>query len=198
MTIRSVRQEDLKEIARIHKQAFIGRGLSGYSDRIVAKRYELFRDTCIFLLNEEDMINGFIVGGSAHDLAAARKRFFKENLALCLFEAVMRPRDLVGRLKGLVWPPRPVENFPAMQLLSIAVIGEARGTGLASRLLAAFEARLPANCTYALSVDSQNRRAIDFYVKHGFRLEAISHPSLVFAKVTRSGQTVMNGYLDGA
>jgi ribosomal protein S18 acetylase RimI-like enzyme len=131
---------------------------------------------------------GFVLGGPSGQLAAAQRRFLTSHLVVYALETLRRPalyapalRRLVALLGSHVHSPKPTSDAD-VNLLSIAVTSDAKGTGAAEMLLHSFEQAIYPAPGYSLSVLKTNPRAIRFYEKHGFLLDHGDEGTLHFVK----------------
>ena len=188
MSVREATAGDISAIARIHKARFSTHFLGQYSVILLGKLYEEYLGRSIFLVHEtKERVDGFVLGGEAGVMSARRKTFVRSNLLACIWETFLRPRlCLAGFRRALntIFPRRvQIASVDDFRLLSIAVDEEAAGTGVATELLDAFEARIRVRASdYGLSVHKDNPRAVRFYGKSGFREEYTQGDSIYFRK----------------
>lgn len=176
--IRPIRPDDLPQIAQIHKEMFFDHFLGKYSLCTIQSYYREFIRDCVFLVSEEDeIINGFVLGGMSQDLNRAKAVFVKKYRLLYLFDTAIRPwvyMDALARIKTL-FAIREQGNGKvsndSIRLLSIAVSLDAQGSGVATKLVRSFEEAISPWKSYGLSVLSHNLRAQAFYQKNGFIIE---------------------------
>ncbi len=179
MPIRPATEKDVQAVAVIHKQQFSTHFLGQYSTTLLAGLYrEFLGETCFLVHETESGIDGFIVGGHAGRIAAARAAFVRRQAWRCAWETLLRPQLwLQGFQRGMaaLKPARhhaetvPQEPAgPSCSLLSVAVAGRAVGSGAAAELVREFDrSLLPWTAAYRLSVEKDNARAIRFYEKMG-------------------------------
>jgi ribosomal protein S18 acetylase RimI-like enzyme len=192
MSIRQCRKEDLQSVAALHKAALSHEvSLLAQSPVSVIERfYAECLDDCVFLVNEEHgKINGFVLGGRAENVQAARRRFYWKNLHSCLALMAFRPGlalHMLSKWRNLFLGTRlegRVQEVGAPWILQLfAVSEEARGTGLALRLAEAFEGALAKPCRYQISVATYNKRAIRFYLKMQCQVARETQDSLLLIK----------------
>lgn len=129
--------------------------------------------------------SGRVVGVVAGGEPGVRSRFLRRALRrfwpVVLLRGLIRPRLLVQlfrmvrggrRGKAVPWPERQGVRFARLQV--ICVLPEVWGKGVAGRLLDMFRraCRKAGYDALELSVESTNARAIGFYGKTGWRVEA--------------------------
>jgi ribosomal protein S18 acetylase RimI-like enzyme len=175
--IRKASRSDMNAVAKIHKQQFKDHFLGRYSINMIQKFYETYLEcSCTFLVSEADgIINGFIMGGRYKDLNKAKQKFIHDNKLHYIVETMIRPSIYLLALKRLkiIKPtnePISTDTANSVSLLSIAVSERAKGTGTASELVNEFEKHTDSE-DYSLTVKKTNRRAIQFYYRHGFELK---------------------------
>lgn len=191
MTIRNATLSDIPAVAQIHKARFADHLLGHYSNSFIASFYECLAKQAIFLVHfTQQGVDGFVVGGESHTMAACKRGFVKKHLIRCAVETAFHPSIWHLGLLGLL-DLRPLHrnaseanaNMHDMRLLSIAVDESARGTGAGAALVRAFEAQIRDRCSnYGLTVRKSNRQAIRFYEKLGFLLEEESRRGLALRK----------------
>jgi ribosomal protein S18 acetylase RimI-like enzyme len=180
MTIRACTNEDLVQIAKIHKIQFsTPDSLSGRASvALVAAIYEEFLDRSIFLVHTSGgFVDGFVLGGSSRILTRCRLSFFRRNAPACIATVLRRPHiwwlalrsslKLVRSWIKLFVAASPSEDF---RLLSLAVAPNATRKGIGTVLVRSFEAAVPATCdAYCLHVLKTNTSAIRFYESLAFQ-----------------------------
>ncbi|MBI5249960.1 MAG: GNAT family N-acetyltransferase, partial [Desulfomonile tiedjei] len=114
----------------------------------------------------------------------ARRRFYWKNLHVCLAMAT-RPRitrRMISRWRNLFAGTRLESQTTSIEasyaLLLLAVSADARGTGLALKLVEAFEGTLTKPCRYQISVARNNLAAIRFYQKINCKVTKESRDTL--------------------
>ncbi len=185
--IRPATQDDIRDVARIHKARFGGfeYTLGQYSISLISKFYASFLGRCVFLVHVSDRgIDGFVMGGGPEEISAAKRAFIWNNLARCCWETLLHPRLWYAayhfvRRSCLPQPTKFEEilapNLP--KLLSIAVDTAAEGSGTATVLVKAFESSIYDRCTgYTLNVLKTNAHAVRFYEKLGLKIIVDAFP----------------------
>lgn len=180
---RDATRNDLFSVTRLHISAFPGFFLTSLGAPFVRTMYKAFllNRNGIFLVNgQQDALNGFAVGTYAGaDKATDRRLALKllPEFIWTLLPAVLRnPVVVFRRVVGQFLANDVAPSIPqgAAVLRSIGVAATHRGQGTAGALLRAFEQRAydkGAACV-ALTTDVfDNERAINFYRKHGYRIE---------------------------
>ncbi len=187
--VRKASAQDMGQVASIHKQQFDDHFLGQYSVATLQRFYHtLATDTLFFVAESDGQVTGFVVGGPGEVLQERRGEFLRAHRRRLILETALRPSiwwQAATRAVGLARRGRDSsDRHPAgdVRLLSIAVAETAKGRGIAGRLVAAFEAGLPAGQSYGLSVHEVNERAIGFYRKVGFSEEARRNGLVYFRK----------------
>ena len=83
-TVRIVKENDLAQIAKIHKQQFADHYLGNFSEKLLLKFYESFYNdkNIVFIVYEDQIgIRGFIVGGNLHRINNASSALSRASLA---------------------------------------------------------------------------------------------------------------------
>jgi ribosomal protein S18 acetylase RimI-like enzyme len=175
LVVAPFRREHVARVAELHCSALpgllslLGRGatVAFYSGYVDSRR-------CVGFVDEhDDVVRGFIVGSD--DPQGMRRDAMRANGSRILLSlatgVVRRPgvlRPLVDAVVGLRYGGFD-SHVP--ELTYIAVRSDARGAGIGSALLTAFDAALRARGVnrYELSVEDDNHRAVAFYNSHGLR-----------------------------
>ncbi len=185
--VRPAREDDLWEVARIHKLQFstVDYTLGQYSVALIREFYRCFLGRCLFLVHVSPRgIDGFVLGGERKDLNHVEQVFFRSHLFACCFETLRHPRlwPAAYRTASRMFLSRgkkPVnhDRQDVPRLLSIAVDESAKGSGAATALVSAFDAFFRGSFpAYELSVVKTNHRAVRFYEKLGMRIVAGPNP----------------------
>ena len=127
-----------------------------------------------FVCTEGETLRGHVFGSTRPDRLRAdvlRANRLQVLAGLCLGFA-RRPSVLRLIFQGSHGPDEGIYDPRQPELTYLAVTSESRGAGIGRQLVAAFgEAMLHAGVpAYELSVDDENRPAIIFYERLGFRL----------------------------
>ena len=195
MTVRSAIKADLRSVATIHKSQFESHFLGQYSAKLLENFYGSLLGKAPFLVHEtSEGVNGFLVGGSSETISACKTAFLHRNFLLCLWETLLRPRLWLASWRRGIRHTAPLlairggskKTSPLYQIsiLSIAVSKQAMGTGVAAKLIDAFERAIQGNHVdhYGLSVMKKNLCACRFYEKTGFEVIEDNGISLVLRK----------------
>jgi ribosomal protein S18 acetylase RimI-like enzyme len=192
--IKSATEEDIPQIATVHKEQFPTHFLGRYSKSLIEKFYRCFlREESIFLVCEHGgSIIGFVLGGTSNNLSKSKNIFLKEYKNDYIVETILTPSVYLlaaSRIKPLFLSSflrkdnRKSELvIEAVRLLSIAVDDNAKGKGIANMLVDAFESRIQSATNYGLSVNKSNSRAIKFYRRTGFTIEKETEDSIYLIK----------------
>jgi len=179
--IRTATQDDLKDIAVLHKECFPDYFLTKLGLNLLAKYYKEFMTAGdIFLIDiDANTLNGLLVGTPLSSVG--RNNFIKHNrIALVLrvlWLCIKFDNDTWDRVFGYIKPSmrqndnnsevNPSEIEPS--LLSICVSDNCKGKGIAKNLVEEFGKRLivAGYRGYTLTVHKSNTRANNFYEKMG-------------------------------
>lgn len=198
MIIQSAREEDLKAIAKCHREAFSSSFSSGLGMRFLIRSFQWYitnQDTCLLILKD---MNGQIIGYAGgllrhgktlHGSSTSIVQYaFKEALIGLLFrpwlffhpEMWTNYRFIFNNIRLKIFSnKKSLQPFISSQKptrsLGLVVIGtskDLRGTGVGSALLQAFERKgkeFNAEQLH-LSVRKNNERAILAYKRNGWKL----------------------------
>ena len=175
---RFAREDDLLQVARIHKDQFPTHYLGQFSIALLGAFYRnLLEAGHLFVVAvEEGEVRGFVLGGEWKKISQSLHEFMKKNLIRSLIESSIRPKTWKQSLEKLMSlfgrkeiDPNNLDNIETHTLLSIATNRASQGQGIGSGLVAAFDKEMRKMCNrYYLSVQDTNVRAIAFYKKAGF------------------------------
>lgn len=189
-----VREIDLFRIATIHKDIFQGHFLAKLPLKMLMKYYKEFwieKAKIIFILVEEDnSVLGFVMGGEAEIINKAKNRFIKRNsLRLLYYSLFYAFGYLLKKMFSRARYKQVGDSFsvsPSFRLLSIGVRKDMQGAGVASLLVDSYEQALTSYIdAYGLSVHKNNSRAINFYTKKGLQICGECGDSYYLAKRIR-------------
>jgi ribosomal protein S18 acetylase RimI-like enzyme len=196
MTIRPATTYDLNQIAAVHKEQFGQLNFGQYSETLVSEFYRSFLLRCtVLIFKEKGNITGYLVGGTRSSLEEANSDFWFRNRYRCVAETLVRPRLYwrgFTRLPGLLfgvpsvqYPSESYRNPASLRLSCIAVREEVKGTGVAVKLLEAFEEHLDGASQYSAAVRDDNHRSLGFFAKMGFdKVGMILRYHILIKKVT--------------
>ncbi len=193
MALRRAQRLDIPKIAGLHKLQFGDHFLGGYSEILLQKYYLAFLGRFIFFVSiEGENVNGFVLGGGCRDIATTRRSFLSKNFFRMSLETLRHPRvygQALSRVQPFLHgfePPSAAAREAGVELLSVAVSEDVKGSGLARDLVAAFEENLNNAPRYKLKVKKDNYRAIGFYKKMGFTVASELGDYIVFIKELES------------
>ncbi len=162
------------QVAALHERelpsllAWLGKPVLERFYRGFARRDDSFG----FMLLNNGEVRGWVVGAGDPGRAFRRAIHPIPAFVLHLVRMFIRHPGLPVQLVSSLARPRPNALYPrgSAELLFIAVHPGERGKGSAGRLLSAFleEARSRRFTGVALSVEIENRSAVQFYRKAGF------------------------------
>lgn len=200
-TIRLANIEDFSNIISVHKQCFSESFSSTLPNDLLKAYYlEYFNQHNLFFVAEEkNTIIGFVMGYESG--TTAYSRFIRDNRWLLLWSILKNLiignrltyiklytvlRDKLSKNNTIIY--ENIENVSKYgDLLSICVIEQYRGTGIALELVNSFEMELiNRNITsYYLSLYPENERGYRFYQKIGMRKVQESKNNIVMYKTIR-------------
>ncbi len=160
------------KLISIFKQAFKGHPASLLHDELTLAFLRAFAESATFLVARNAATGaelGFAVGGDAEVLDRTRSRFIRTygwRLAGHFLARRLSVRTLFARI-GVRRQLRAVPNAP-YQLRFVVVDPQARGSGIGTTLIAAFERTLPAGSAYHAWTLEGARGAEKFYLANGF------------------------------
>lgn len=176
MTIVPLAPEHAPQVADIHITC-IGTGfLSSLGPAFLSELYRAIA-SCPVAFGHVAMQGGKVLGFIActTSVGGLYKRVLLRRgwrLAIPLMRFTFSVRTVKRILQTLLYPSRMKDDFPAAEILSVAVRPQARGRGLASELMkAALEGLRQHGCSAAkVVVGAANEAANRYYLKEGFRL----------------------------
>lgn len=208
LKIRPLTHADLSAVADVHQQIFVDNFLSHLGNRFLELFYAEFIDTSNnygFVAIYDDQIVASLLGTT--DSNALFNRFYSSHwLRLSrivaqrtltnsyvrqhAFQRIPHIRRAILSVFRITSKTPSAHNAGAdtgsprisARLLSIGILSEYRGQGIAERLVEYFVERLAEKGEkwIGLSVDTNNSRAIAFYEKNGWQREKTTSTSLSF------------------
>lgn len=200
MGVRQARRADLRQIAVIHKQCFPTSFSTQLGEPLLMQFYFEYMkgNPELFLVaTVQGKVVGFCMGYCMGD-PSYMKAFCKKNLlsmgARCLKLLLTGNRQLYGKIRDRF---RKKEGYKIVDigihsrakkdmgdLLSICVLPEYRGSGLAAHMLEQYVdiMRGKGRNVCLLSVDPGNARAVHFYENHCFTLYRTSSKTVTYAR----------------
>jgi ribosomal protein S18 acetylase RimI-like enzyme len=186
-------------MARCHIKSLPGRFMTEMGYRWICALYRFFirhnGSICHVAVDTDAKVIGLAVGGKQNIrdefLSSAMFRYphliFWKFLSKRLVRRVLL-QELTKKLRryrnanhsgDIITPNDPVRSG---NLLSICVLPDFEGTGVAGRLIESFQLACKAEGyrRLTLSVDKENSRAVAFYKKHGWHQSGISGESIRF------------------
>jgi len=199
---------DVSKVAYVHSQIFVDYFLTHLGQRFLECFYQQFVERSGnygLVASYDEKIVGFVVGTT--DSAELYRHFYRQNfvsLALILIgrfsaDSFVR-RSIMSRmvhmrlaLQSLVHRSQPRStkevsstnsSAASSRLLSIGVLPEVQGYGIADKLAQHFCERLYLDnvSLVGLSVRMNNDRAIAFYEKTGWKRERVSETTIYFIR----------------
>lgn len=135
---------------------------------------------------ENGKVVGFVVGG--YSVGRGVSQFISDRRSDLLKVFVKNPKFIFEKLWSAVSSRLrrrvPVITVSEYRLMSIAVKPSIQSRGVGATLLKFFEKNLLDNniSEYGLSVRKKNERAVEFYIKNGFKPQKETRDSLYFYK----------------
>lgn len=202
---RNANSDDMQAIAQTHivcfKNYFLTE-LDGGKGNVLTKFYRsYYNNDVLFIVAEDgDKIVGFVMGYIPPD--KARKQFEKENFwllsvrmmcLLCMFNKKAWSR-VFSRIKNIFVKKKnsndleELKNLKRSGLLSICVLPEYRGSGVAIELINAYENLSIEKGAdyYTLSALKNNDRGNAFYKKLGFKKKGEDKEEYYYYKMLKS------------
>lgn len=183
MIIRLAKIEEAKEIANIHMDELA----TGFLSSLGLSFLSLFYKSIILspfgfaiVAIDNDRVIGFISG--TMDIKKFYKFFIKKyfvSFFSILAVKLFKPSVFKGFLELLFYPEKiKSPDIPASELLTIAVLSDYHGKGIAQNLLCEFANEMEkrgVNC-FKVVVGESLKRAIKFYENAGFKFQEIISP----------------------
>lgn len=194
ITVNHIKENDLWEVATIHKNVFKGHYLAQLPTSLLVKFYHSFlttKEKSVFLVaKDNEKMCGFVLGGDKHLLENAKNNFIKQNfISLSFYSVIYALKFIIKKIFTRTQYTPTGETLPmppSFRLLSIGVIKEMQGSGVASLLVETYSKHIPPHVkVYGLSVHKNNERAIGFYKKMGFQIHGSNSESFFLAKILR-------------
>lgn len=178
-SLRLATYHDLPSIARLFVEAFGAHPVASLSLPLRHKfisAHVAERITLVAVDLATDSAIGFAIGGAHEQLDRARQAFIHSNVVPLALHALVRRSTLLDRahlrLPGRASRSQRASPGAGHELRYLAVAAGARGCGIGSALLRAFEAEmLLVDQPYFVWVLGERAAAMQFYVHHGFREE---------------------------
>lgn len=184
--IRQAKLSDLENIAQVHAECFPDSFSTALGKRLLTKFYHEYISEIpeLFLVSEDQnyKINGFCMGYYMENDHYMRS-FVKHNLfsvaITMLFRLITFDKRAWKKLKKTTpdWVVLnheydDIPNEMRIDLLSICVLKEFRGSGIANELINKYQdiIKQKKRKLCMLSVDVNNSRGIHFYEKHDFKI----------------------------
>lgn len=175
---RFAKQEDLLQIAQIHKEQFPTHYLGQFSIYLLEAFYRnLLEAGYVFIVaTKGEEVLGFVLGGEWNKISNSLNVFKKKYLIRSVIESAVRPKTwkqslhkFTSLIHEKVKDPNNLDNIENFTLLSIATNKFSQGKGVGTGLITAFDTEIKKQTNrYYLSVQDTNVRAISFYKKMGF------------------------------
>lgn len=203
MSIRKVVQSDIIDVARVHKERFSDHFLGKFPLKIIERYYLSYvaDDNILFIVHvdENNKVDGFVMGGFSQDIKKAASNFIRDNLLLLMGVIVITPKvwkDVLDRLKLLFRKNGRQKNKEVdsdIRLLSIAVTEEKEGKGVSTSLVKNFEKGVEniGGKRYGLTVHDDNIHALNFYRKMGFIKDAQTGKLVLMTKILMMEESVI-------
>lgn len=187
----------IEEISKLHKTSYKTSHLTSTLsvDMLVEYYTAIYHhsDLCV-VAKQNDKILGYIFSG--YKTSVGVQEFSRKNKFFLFKTICQHPQHIVQKLKIKllsIFRSKHQTLYP-FRLLSIAVHPDCQGEGVSSKLLSFFETQLVnlGVSSYGLSVKRTNVRAIKFYQKTGFQVEAEIDQALYFGKALSKQKPVFD------
>lgn len=185
--------DDMQQVAIVHEKCFPEYFTTLFGSELLAKYYEEFlKETPLFVVAVDDNnLIGFCMGYDRR-IAQAKNKFIQNNKAtlsrriikLCISFNKLAIKKSVDFIKSRFTKKKPALVNAEGDLLSICVLDDYKGKGIATALVNCFEKALLQNsiCDYTLGVYKDNLGAIKFYKKMGMSIAAEDDEEYKFYK----------------
>jgi ribosomal protein S18 acetylase RimI-like enzyme len=197
--ITKAQEVHIPDMAQCHIKSFPGRFMTEMGHRWLCALYRFFishnGSICQVAVDTDDKVIGLAVGGEQN----IREEFLSSTmfhyLHLIFWKFLSKQlvrrvllQELAGKLSRKYNDNHSVniktlnDEVRSGNLLSICVLPDYEGTGVAGRLIESFQLACKAEGyqRLTLSVDKENSRAVAFYKKHGWRQSGINGESIRF------------------
>lgn len=197
MVIRLANKIDFNQMTFVHEKAFPGFFLTSLGKGFLLTYYKAVlgaeRAIAVCAVDEFDNILGFASG--CIESLNFHRNLFKSN-KWAFFRAVVksalgRPSVFYRLAKNLEKNANHKDDNDYAELLSIAVLPEAKGSGIGKKLLEGFEAevKLRGGKKLALTTDCENNEAVvNFYQRCGYVIyyDFVTYPKRRMFKMIKS------------
>ena len=204
--IRQANLDDLKQLVKVHIACFPDSFSTQLGEKLLTKMYTeyIVESPELFLLAEEEgKVIGFVMG-YYFDSEDCLRRFRKKNqikfFSKTLWLLLMRNKPAWKKINSIIHPGsgfitidtsiNQYNKSEMADLLSICVLSEYRGKGIANKLIDEYEKVLIEKnrliCT--LTVADINGRGISFYEKHGYTICREAKGCKTYYKVLINGE----------
>ena len=193
---REAKESDLDLIAKIHQKCFPNSFSSSIGYNLLKKMYHLYLENnpTLFIVAESETIIGF-VNGYRCDEPNITKEFIKKHRISLIFVIIFRLltfdkrvyKKIFSKKNKIVNTNDEFKKIPKnnrVDLLSICVLKEFRGSGVAVKLEESFidnVKKLNRHFVF-LCAETSNERGNSFYKKIGYSSAATLDHSIVYAK----------------
>jgi ribosomal protein S18 acetylase RimI-like enzyme len=175
--VRSMQPVDVRQVVRVHMQAFPGFFLSFLGERFLRELYDAIigDPTGLAFVYDDSGVQGFVAGTTQP--SGFYKRLIRDRLWQFGFASILplikNPMILPRLLRAFAMPTLAGTGEGCAKLLSIAIVPEAQGKHIGKNLLFAFlaEAQCRGMQQVDLETDRLNNDATNhFYLHNGFFL----------------------------
>ena len=183
VSLSNLKKEDKDLCVKLHMESYPGYLFtSRFPKKLLGKFYIKLIEYCEhnYLIQRDDKPVGLIIGG--RNSKSARNSFIRENFASLIIVLIKNPKFLIKKLLGVFIKSH--NSKYKLRLLNILVTPEYQSKPITINAVSLFEEKLRESNekTYGLSVQSNNVKAINFYIKNGCRIETIKNDSVFFFK----------------
>lgn len=194
MKVVKAQEVHISGMAQCHIKSFPGRFMTEMGHHWLCALYRFFirhkESICRVAVDTDGKVVGLAVGGNPHIrdefLSTALFRYphiiFWKFLSKRIVRRVLL-QELIRKLKRKrVAATIPSNRIRSGNLLSICIMPDYEGTGVAGKLIESFQIACKAEGykRLTLSVDKENSRAVTFYKKHYWRQSGTSGESFRF------------------
>ena len=189
VTTRSIEENDIPNIARIHKAAYPpDHFTSRFSVKMLESMYFELWKVCKYsyvAVNNSGDVMGMILGDNGRKIIEAKNNFYKKNI-LAMTLASLRNPEFIKEIivKKVFYKKNKNQSKALIRLVSIAVAPEYQRSNVGKVLMKVFEKALIADniYLYGTSAKASNTKVINFDKYHGMQEEYRDETGIYFIK----------------
>jgi len=171
-------------IASVHYSAYSKNHFTScFSEEKLEKYYQYLVESSdlSFVLDLGDGVEGFVISGRS--VGVGVQKFIQDESKYLWTVFLKHPyflyEKVISKLKTKFSSPDTGGISVPFRLMSIAVNPNNQSKGVGAELIEYLEASLPNSegGLYGLSVRKSNKRAVEFYFRHGFKVQKVTRDS---------------------